>query len=354
MTDKWKPFAVATMVGSMPDRDREKVIETVLREFPEVPAWPQLSAYPAEQMMNQYLEGLPGICSEEGRLFMDTAGPDFESDLLGFYEEYFAVEAESIDVDESRFGMGEETGCTFLRFLDALSSRAASLDAVKGQIVGPFTFLTAMKDREGRALIYNDSVCEAVPKHLGMKARWQIRRLKRFKRPVILFLDEPALAGFGSSALISISAELVEGLLAEVIDAVHKEGALAGVHVCANTDWRVVYQSGPDIINFDAFSYFDRFSLYRDEFKRFLSEGHCVAWGMVPTLDRTAIAEETPESLAGRWRTSIQSLVDSETTLSTILSQSLFTPSCGCGSLPGHLADRVLSLTHQLSAIMRG
>jgi len=353
VTDKWKPLAAATMVGSMPHQDREKVIETVLRKLPEVPAWPQLSTFPPEQMMFQYSEGLPGIRLEEGRLFMDASNPDFETELLAFYEEYFEVEAQSADIEHSRFKMSTETGGTFLRFLDALALRPTAPAAVKGQIVGPFTFLTAMKDRDGRALIYNDSVREAVPKHLAMKARWQIGRLKRFERPVILFLDEPALAGFGSSAFISISAELVAELLDEVIDAVHQEGALAGVHVCANTDWRLVYQSGVDIINFDAFNFFDRFSLYRDEFKRFLAEGRIVAWGMTPTSDPSAIEEETATSLAERWNMSIQPLVDSETTLSTILSQSLFTPSCGCGSLPERLAERVLCLTHELSALMR-
>jgi methionine synthase II (cobalamin-independent) len=351
--DKWKPNAAATMVGSMPHRDRDKVIDLVLREFPEVPVWPQLSVFPSEQMMNQYLEGLPGMRSEEGRIFMDTADPDFEAELLAFYEEYFSVEAQPETIEDSRFRLGEETGVTFFRFLEAVARLSPAPRAVKGQVPGPFTLLSGTKDREGRALIYNDSIREAIPKLLAMKARWQIRQLKRFGCPVILFLDEPALAGFGSSAFISISAELVEEVLKEVIDAVHAEDALAGVHVCANTDWKLLFQADVDIINLDAYNYMDRFSLYGDEFERFINEGRIVAWGMVPTADPEALATETAHSLAERWKKAIQPLSRSKVDLDVILSQSLFTPSCGCGSLTEPVAEKVLTLTRELSLQLR-
>ena len=40
--------------------------------------------------------------------------------------------------------------------------------------------------------------------------------------------------------------------LGEVIEAVHAEGALAGVHCCGNTEWSILIDAGVDIINFDA------------------------------------------------------------------------------------------------------
>mgnify|MGYP007118351804 CR=1 FL=1 len=56
--ENWQPLAAATLVGSMPHTDREEVIEFILRAIPEVPVWPQLSFFPHEQMMIQYLEEL--------------------------------------------------------------------------------------------------------------------------------------------------------------------------------------------------------------------------------------------------------------------------------------------------------
>ena len=72
--------------------------------------------------------------------------------------------------------------------------------------------------------------------------------------------------------------------LDEVIDAVHAQGALAGVHVCANTDWSLLLDSQVDIINFDAYGYFDKFVLYGDLLKQFIASGRYLAWGLVPTL----------------------------------------------------------------------
>jgi hypothetical protein len=64
------------------------------------------------------------------------------------------------------------------------------------------------------------------------------------------------------------------GLPQEVVDAIHADGGLAGIHVCANTDWSLVLESGADIVNFDAYAYFDRFILYGEsQIRDFLAAG---------------------------------------------------------------------------------
>ena len=158
--------------------------------------------------------------------------------------------------------------------------------------------------------------------------------MKTFGVPVIIFLDEPGLAGFGSSAMITISAELVLRVLADVVDAVHAAGAMAGVHVCANTDWLLAFNSNFDIINFDSYGYFDKFALYRKSWLKFMAKGGNIAWGVVPTVDLDAIRAATPESLAGRWTGQVRELAAGEMEVEQIIARSLFTPSCGCGSLP--------------------
>ncbi len=350
---KWQPLAAPTLVGSMPHKDRNKAIELTLRAVPEVPVWPQLAAYHAEQMMIQYLEGLPGIRDEAGRLFCQTDGPGFAQELYDFYEAYLEVEAGRGDLDTSRFGLGPETGRTFVQFIDTLRQTPTSFQALKGQVVGPFTLLTTLKDQADQALIYHQEMQDVVVKHLALKAKWQINQLKAFGRPVIVFLDEPALAGFGSSAFIAISEELVQRLLGEVAEAIHQVGAMAGIHVCANTDWNLVFKSGVEVVNFDAYNYFDKFLLYQNALQEFLEKGHIVAWGMVPTNDPEVIAGESSENLASLWLERIQELVKPPLSLSGILSQSLFTPSCGCGSLSEESAERVLQLTGELSRLLR-
>lgn len=349
----WQGMAAVTLVGSMPHRDRKKAIELILQCAPEIPVWPQLSAFKAEQMMLQYLEGLPGAGANSGELVIRTDSVQFDSELYSFYEEYLEVETGTRSLSESRFKLGEETGRTFYQFVQLLDRANLPCRAVKGQIVGPFTLLCGLKDQHDRALLYDERLLDVVVKHLAMKAKWQILQLQSLGLPVILFLDEPALAGFGSSAFISVSRELVHGLLTEVVDAVHAAGGLAGVHICANTDWLLAFDSGVDIINFDTYNYFDRFILYRDNIHQFLAKNKILAWGIVPTSDPQIIARETPQSLADRWASLAGRLCENGTDLKDILAHSLFTPSCGCGSLSEEMAERVLALTRGVGDIIQ-
>ena len=71
--------------------------------------------------------------------------------------------------------------------------------------------------------------------------------------------------------------------LSEVVEAVHAEGALAGVHCCGNTEWSIPIDAGVDIVNFDAFDYGETIALYPEAVKRHLEAGNALAWGIVPT-----------------------------------------------------------------------
>jgi hypothetical protein len=304
-------------------------------------------------MMAQYIEGLPGIVTEEGRQFVRCDTPEFDQQVLLFYERYLALGEGPLQTEASRFGMGEATSATFRCFLETIKGANLPLRALKGQIVGPFTLLSGLKDQDGRALIYDERFLDIIPKLLGLKARWQIELMQPFGVPVIIFLDEPGLAGFGSSAFITVSAELVLRLLAEVVDAVHTAGGIAGIHVCANTDWLLAFQSNFDIINFDSYGYFDKFALYRKEWLQFMAQGGNIAWGIVPTSDLNAIQAETPEGLAGRWTGQIRELAAGQMEMEEVIVHSFFTPSCGCGSLPEDYAARVLDLLKKFCRIMR-
>jgi len=346
-------LGAATLIGSMPQKDRQKAIELILQTVPEIPVWPQLPLYPDEQMMAQYIEGLPGLVTVESRQFVRSDTEEFDRQMLQFYEQFLAVEEGSLLVENSSCAMGEETGVTFRCFLKNIECANMSFRALKGQVVGPFTLLTGMKDQSGRALIYDERFLDLVPKLLGLKARWQIELMKKFGVPIIIFLDEPGLAGFGSSAFITLSAELVCGLLSEVAEAVHQAGGIAGIHVCANTDWFLAFESGFDVINFDSYGYFDKFALYRKEWLNLIANGGNVAWGVIPTSDLETIRLETPETLADRWIGQMRELAGNEIGIEEVIVHSLFTPSCGCGSLPENYAARVLDLLDGFCRIVR-
>jgi hypothetical protein len=296
-------------------------------------------------MMAQYLEGLPGLSSLEDPRLLNSSGPQFEAQLLAFYEQFLKVTEAELPVLHSPFGLGEQTGQTFRRFIERLKEVKAAPRALKGQVIGPFTLLCGLKDQNGRALIYDERYQDIVPKLLGLKARWQIEIMGQFKVPVIIFLDEPGLAGFGSSALISVSAELVVRLISEVTEAIHAAGGLAGIHVCANTDWQLAFNSNLDILNFDSYGYFDKFALYEKQYLDFIGRGANVAWGVIPTSEPDLLANLTAQSLVSTWRGQVEKLAAAGgLSLRQIVSHSLFTPGCGCGSLTEAQAARVIEL----------
>ena len=100
--------------------------------------------------------------------------------------------------------------------------------AVKGQITGPFTLGTAIKDPSGIAIFHDDVLRDMVVKLLCMKARWQVEHLASKGFPVIFFIDEPALAGYGTSEFISVSREVIVDCLSELVGAIQDAAVWLG------------------------------------------------------------------------------------------------------------------------------
>ncbi|NIA08396.1 MAG: hypothetical protein GWP10_01135 [Nitrospiraceae bacterium] len=347
----FEPNALPTLIGSLPILDHREAIQLILKYVPEIPLWPQLPRHPKERIFSQFAEGLPGIREREDTLYFDTEDPIFEQELLSFYEQYLGVTEGGIPLNESIFAFSKDTGQGFRTFLDAGRHMTPRPVAIKGQISGPFTLLTGLKDKSGRLSYFNSQLREAVVKALTLKARYQIEEMKALHPEVILFLDEPALAGFGSSAMVGITREDVIADLTEVINAVHGAGAIAGIHVCANTDWSMVLSSPLDILSFDAYNFFDRIVLFRKQLVEFLDRGKTIAWGLVPTSSEEDLRKEDVKSLNALWIEQVKQLgTDPE----LVKRQSLITPSCGTGLLSRELSIRVLDLTRGLSMAIRG
>ncbi len=354
MPDEFQPHALAMLIGSQPLKEHKEATRLVLEYTPEIPNWVQLPAYKQEGMVDQFVAGMPGLVRAADRNYVDLAAADFDDQVLAFFEEYLGVVGQEKDWDQTRFVLKPEAAPGFFSLLDALDAHGDKLKALKGQVTGPITFCTALHDQDKRAIFYNDGLRDAAVKLLALKAAWQAKTLSRRGVPVIIFIDEPALAGYGSSEFISISREDIGACLQEVIDAVHGQGALAGVHVCANTDWSLLLDSAVDIVNFDAHGYFDRLILYAEQLKGFLAAGRFLAWGLVPTLQADQIEAAGVEALWQGWNEKIQRLEGKGMDAAAIKAQSFITPACGTGSLTPELSRKVLELTRDLSARIRG
>jgi len=347
------PAGRALLIGSLPLNDHMQAWDMVCRYTPEIPLWVQLPAFKTEGMMVQFLPGLPGLAVRSNGFIMDTGSETFDAELLAFYEDYMEWIEGRKGIDPSRFVLTPDTAPGFFVLLENIPSMIPGPVALKGQITGPITLGTGLKDSSGRSVFYNEQARDAVVKLLAQKARWQTLQLKRFDRPVLTFFDEPALAGFGSSAFISISRSEISACFEEVIAGVHEAGGLAGIHVCANTEWSLVLEAPTDVVSFDAYAYFEKLLLYPERVREFIHRGGILAWGIVPTLNPEDIDRETADSLASRWAHQFKAVVALGVDPERLLAQSCITPSCGTGSLDVPHALKVLELTREVSRKVR-
>jgi len=337
------PF-ITTGIGSFPHQDEKEVFRLILKNFPEIPFWPQLPKRSfLEGMVVQYSEGFPSLRwnEKEQRVWVDTS-LGFEKEIEKFYQRLEGGELEPFQITED-FAKG-------LRILKDLSSEdhRKEIKYIKGQITGPITFGLALTDQERRSIFYDPTLRDILIKHLSMKARWMEKRFNDFLPGIktILFFDEPSLSSFGS-AFSSLNREEVILSLNECLNATK---GLKGVHCCGNTDWSVLLSADLDILSFDAYGYLKTLSLYPKELRAFLERGGILAWGIVPTSE--AILKEDAESLIKRFKEGVKTL-SKKGIDPALLKRAIITPSCGTASLSIPLAERVCQVTAEVSKRLR-
>jgi hypothetical protein len=349
---KFKPNALPVLIGSLPMNNHKEAAELIFEYTPEIPLWPQLPMFSEEGMMEQFMPGLPGLVQKGGKSYLDTTKSGFDEEYLAFFEEYLAVSEEGAEIKSSIFPFTPETGRGFKEFLTLIDERAAEQPgeniipcvALKGQVTGPVTLGTAVKDQNDRSVFYNEQLREVLVKKLAMNAKWQAIEFKKRGFLPIIFIDEPSLAGFGTSAYITITKEDVTETIEEIVDAVHSEKGLSGVHVCANTQWDVLLESKIDVISFDAYAYFEKFILFPEDIKKYLERGSLLAWGIVPTHKEDEIEKATVEALFSKFETQIDHAQKIGLDKQMMLEQIFITPSCGTGSLSFKAAKKLVNL----------
>ncbi len=331
----FRPRGLVTMVGSLPHRDPAAACRLVLETLPHCPAWPQLPRRSfREKMTVQFSAGMPALVLDE-----DSEKVYFRIDdtLPGRLEKFYG---RLIEDDVDHFALTPDYAGGLDAFLRLLGSADRS-GYLKGCVVGPVTFGMTVTDQDRRPAFYHPEVADAIVKSLAMKARWQVRVLKEFCDRVMIFIDEPYLAALGS-AVISLREEDVTERIAEVVEAIHGEGALAGIHCCANTDWSVPLKTGVDILNFDAFGYGDNLLLYRERIRDFIAEGGALAWGIVPSSEEIGSRDydQLRRLLFDFWGRLETEGAGGE----LVAGSAMITPSCGLGTLSEELSREVLEV----------
>uniref|UniRef100_A0A7V4G7Y1 Methionine synthase n=1 Tax=Desulfobacca acetoxidans TaxID=60893 RepID=A0A7V4G7Y1_9BACT len=285
--------------------------------------------------------GLPAlrVDLEARQVFLDPEVSREEA-LTRFYELAWGE-------DLTPFRLAPEEARGLYALLQEVAGRTDGPGALKGQVVGPVTFAGMVKAPDGKAILYDRELTQAVSQGLAKKAAWQAQEFRNLGRQAVVFFDEPILTGFGS-AFLPVSREEVITILNDTLEAVRQSGPLAvGVHCCGNTDWALLLSTPIDILSFDSYGYFDHLLLYDRALSAFWERGGTLAWGLVPT-NADDLARETADSLWERWRGQVERLAGQGPGPAAILRRSLLTPACGLGYLSPDAATRVLDLMSHL------
>ena len=332
---------LTTGIGSLPFTEAGEACELIFHYLPDAPHWPQLPKIsPLEGMIDQFLEGAPGVVAKEEKPYLRPLEPSEEWER--FYQEY-----EECTLDA--FSISRERATGWYAFVEEVKRREPP-PFIKGQVTGPITLGLTLKEQGGAAAFFNPDLRDMVVKLAAMKARWQEMAFKDLlpQAETIIIFDEPTLSSYGS-AFMNVSRDDVISSLREAIAPLQ---GVKGIHICGNTDWPMIMEIGFDIIHFDAYQDLSSLLLYAEPLKAFIAGGGAVSWGIVPT-DEEALKDATSADLAARLREGMGQLVKDGLSQELLPRASLIAPSCGAGSLSEDGARKVYELTAEVAAILR-
>ncbi len=349
-----KLSGLATGIGSMPHQQAAPALSLIYKSLPHIPHWPQLPAAGEDEgFIRQYLSPL----IERG-LVVEASGrsPYFQTDAEGWLEMltefYTDVLADQEDQTIASFAFPLSSAAGFYSFLEHLRCEGTG-DAIylKGQVTGPVTMGFQITNENMQPAFYNDELRDIIVRSLALQIRWQIRTLAAYGLPVIIFIDDPAIYGYGQSTFVGLSREAIQQSLIPLIEAAKEERALIGVHACAGVDWSLLFELPFDFVNIDIYNYFTSLLVYSSELNNYLARGGSLAWGVVPTS--AEVESESAHSLLERVEGHMLTLEKKGVDGGRLRSQLLFTPGCGTGSLPVDYAEKAYCLLMEISELYR-
>ncbi len=356
-----------TGIGSLPfcgENAPNEAVDYVFEQCSEFPFWPQLPNYKKEEGMTlQFSDGMPGFKydKDKNKFYFDDSGEEFEKNLDKLNLDYKkAVSSDSLFECENilnKYKISYPYSSAIDIFLNKLKKQVqcnSAPDFIKGAVTGPFTFLVSFFDKNGKSAYYNEKFRDCAAKILSLKALWQIKEFKKNSpqsMPVI-FVDEPTICITNSYTHPEVKNEDIVTMLKTVIENIKKFKALSGIHCCERANLDIITLSNPDIINFDAYSYFLSIDSYFKEIENFIKNGGFLAFGIVPTRNKDELIKLDDDTLYEKFQSSINYLskyIDKK----LVLNQCFITPSCGCGSLNIELAKKALNLAKKLSTTLK-
>ena len=148
---------------------------------------------------------------------------------------------------------------------------------------------------------------------------------------------------------MTISEAEVIQMLKEISDIIKANGGISAIHCCGKCDWSIPMKAKIELLNPDAYTFAENFSIYYKMIENHLLSGGKIAWGLIPTLDVDALRDTTLKNLIEKFEQAVKYLTNKRIDEKLIIDNSLITSSCGAGSLSIENAERAMDLVSELS-----
>jgi len=303
-----------TGVGSLPhdDADEAAAFVSASTDLPYLPQLPNLD--PSEGMLRQWGDGLCG-----------AGGSDDGIGLLW---------GEPSPTDAEPFG----GAAAMLKVLDG--------PQIKTQFTGPVTLWLALL----AAGCPVDGLWECVVNGLSERflAHVDMIRSVRPEVEIVAVMDEPALVTFAPGRSpgpvpIEAAADAISQVLAGAPVPV-------GIHVCGDTDWRMVAGLEPAWLSWDLAGLGDGFLSATDAIAEIVSQGTGIMWGMVST-DPSPIDVDRVRS---RYGTAVTRLVLEGAPAGALMEHAFATPACGLAGTTVGGAGVVMDRLREILEVVDG
>jgi len=313
----------ASAIGSLPHRHVDAAVALAMAACPDLPAAPSLPARdPREGMLSQGAWGLRGV-------EVDPAG---KLQLVGDLDpaDPFVDDA---SVDGPAFA-------GLRAFLDANRHRTA---AIKLQVTGPVTLGLALLEAGAPPEQAFAAAVEAVVLRAAAVCEAALRAAPL--APQVVFVDEPGLVSLSQPAFPLATDDALD-LVSRALAAVEPY-AVTGLHCCADTDWQLAMDTGPQIVSLPVSPAIVE---HAGALGVHLDRGGWVAWGAVPTFRPVGDASDRLwRTLSDTWCELVQRGCDAL----RLREQALVTPECGLATHDPVQAEHILALTVDLAERVR-
>jgi hypothetical protein len=230
-----------------------------------------------------------------------------------------------------------DSAAGFFAFEEACQAGAfPQARVLKGQITGPLTLGQCLVV-DGQPLVDDATLLVDLTVYLSRLARWQVERLQRFGRPVLLCVDEPVL---GINAWSPLQLRQLHMLL----DVIRGAGGLVGLHSCAPGALAPMLKAAPDVISFDAQHAADVVTTSA-ELVAFLEGGGWLGLGVVPTDPNHMTLP--PRRLLAPWRAAAK---EAGLQPDQWRHQLVVTATCGLGLCSIDVAQQSFDLAHRVAS----